>query len=318
MNRSGYIDLSQRKVLLSKISGSAQEYDITLPTNCNGFGRIRNFKRDQGDDWIEDPLPIDPAARHFNKLDKLSEIKAQVFQLAFCNMNCWYCFVPDEIKNGIHGEWFDVPRLLDLFAQEKDIPQVIDLSGGNPELTPEWVLWFMEELEKRNLQKKFYLWSDDTLSTDSMFQFLNKKQIEYMANYKGYGKVCCFKGFDENSYTFNSSLSGSLFSKQFERIKQYFDLGFDTYGYVTITTNVLHKAQEKISNFMDKLQTIHDFLPLKVIPLKIIKFTPTQTRVGNEFDVAIHNQKIILDIWKYELSKRFSLSDMKKNIVDLR
>jgi len=42
--------------------------------------------------------------------------------------------------------------------------KLIDLSGGNPELTPEWIFQMMQSLEKRELHDKTYLWSDDTLT----------------------------------------------------------------------------------------------------------------------------------------------------------
>lgn len=317
LNRKTFIDLENKKILISNFLGTEQEKDLSEPPNCNGFGRVRHFHRNQSN-WINDPLPIDPAARFFNITDRLSEIRAQVFQMAYCNMFCWYCFVPNTLKNATNGKWVSVTELIELLSNEKNAPKVIDLSGGNPELTPEWIYWFMEELIKRKLENKFYLWSDDTLSTESMFQYMTEEKIRFMAQYKGYGKVCCFKGFDEYSYAFNSSFSVKYFDSQFERIKKYLDYGFDTYGYITLTTDSLDKAKEKIAVFMDKLQSIRDWLPLKIVPLKIVKFTPTCSRMGKQQEIAIKNQFQILDIWQEELAKRFTIVEREKNIVDVR
>jgi sulfatase maturation enzyme AslB (radical SAM superfamily) len=218
MQRTDYVNVNTKQVLISNIANSVQAKDLSIPPNCNGFGRIHTFKRNI-ENWGDDPLPICPAIKALGLQDNLSTIKTQVFQVGYCNMKCWYCFVPDELKNGTQGEFKRVDELMELFLVEPDRPKVIDLSGGNPELVPEWILWFMEELIKRNLEKNYYLWSDDTLSTKNMFNFLTKKEIEFMASYKNYGKVCCFKGFDEYSYEFNSKFNKTNYFAQFDLIK---------------------------------------------------------------------------------------------------
>ena len=102
-------------------------------------------------------------------------------------------------------------KLIDLYIQISDAPKVIDLSGGQPDLTPEWIVWMMRELEKRNLSDKVYLWSDDNLSNDYLLRYLSKDDLEYMRHYRMYGKVCCFKGFDEQSFGFNTQAAPALF-----------------------------------------------------------------------------------------------------------
>jgi len=59
-----------------------------------------------------------------------------------------------------------VGELIDLWSAEGDRANLLDLSGGQPEIVPEWILWTMRELLARNLDKGVYLWSDDNLSTD--------------------------------------------------------------------------------------------------------------------------------------------------------
>ena len=69
---------------------------------------------------------------------------------------------------------------------------------------------------------------------------------------------------------------------------------------------------------MDKLQSIRDWLPLKIVPLKIVKFTPTCSRIGKQQEIAINNQYKVLDVWQEELENRFTSIDRAKNIVDVR
>lgn len=316
MNRKHYINLMDKTILVSNIGDSEQKNDLTKPTNCNGFGRIRHFRRNQ-ENWLDDPLPIDPACEALN-LPRTNMIEAQVFQMGYCNMNCWYCFVPDNLREGTNGNWLSVNDLMDLYLEDPNRPKVIDLSGGNPELTPEWVYWWMEAIKKRGLEEKIYLWSDDTLSTDSMYKYLTMNQIQELAEYRNYGKVCCFKGFDEESYFFNSRFRDGSYNEQFNTLKKYINQGFDVYAYVTITCPNLENIEKKIRIFFDSLQRIHEMLPLRTIPLKIVAYGPTQQRMNQQHQIAINNQFIVKDLWMSELEKRFQRSHLNTNIAKIR
>ena len=46
---------------------------------------------------------------------------------------------------------------IELFQRDCDGIKVLDLSGGNPELSPEWLFNVMLELERRDLNNKVYL-----------------------------------------------------------------------------------------------------------------------------------------------------------------
>lgn len=85
-----------RQFLLSRIAGSEQETDMSVPSNCDGFGRIHHFRRNV-DKWVQDPLPNDPVCKAL-EIPYTDVLEAQVFQIASCNAHCWYCFVPDELR----------------------------------------------------------------------------------------------------------------------------------------------------------------------------------------------------------------------------
>jgi hypothetical protein len=165
---------------------------------------------------------------------------------------------------------------------------------------------------------RYYLWSDDTISTNSMGKYLSREDIEFMASYKKYGKVCCFKGFDNYSYSFNSRLTDSGYNNQFIYIKQYIDFGFDVYAYITLTSDNMESIKNKISIFIDRIQTdISELFPLRIVPLKIIEFTPTKNRMNEKQKLAINNQKEILNIWNEEIAKRFPSCLLRMNISEL-
>ena len=220
--RDSVYNSDTKEYLISEFSGSEQEKDLSLPPNCNGYGRIRHFKRFIDKDWGLDPLPIDPAIKALN-LSFCDTIEAQVFQIASCNVNCWYCFVPNALKcaDGTKAKWISASAMVDLFDIEESNIRVIDLSGGNPELVPEWIIDTMRALVDKNLEDRVYLWSDDTLTTDYTFKFLSHNELNFMKSYKTYGKVCCFKGFDAGSFSFNTKLPEDFYEKQFQYFSRY-------------------------------------------------------------------------------------------------
>src|ERR1700722_4312646 len=77
------IDISARKVLISRLAGSDQESDLTVPSNCNGYGRIRHFRQQTSSGWPINPLPTVPACKALG-FDPPSVMTAQVFQNAAC------------------------------------------------------------------------------------------------------------------------------------------------------------------------------------------------------------------------------------------
>jgi hypothetical protein len=193
--RKEAIDVPGRRVLITNFIGTEQANDLSEPPNCKGFGRIRHFDRRRTVKWIPNPLPIDPACRALG-LGDAPTIRAQVFQNAVCNWRCWYCFVPFNLLNANkrHADMMTPGDLLDFYLADPDPPPMIDLTGGQPDLTPEWVPWMMEELKQRGLSEKVYLWSDDNLSNDYFWRYLTDDQRAAIKAYPKYGRVACFKG----------------------------------------------------------------------------------------------------------------------------
>src|SRR4051812_44289246 len=94
--RERAIDIAGQRILVTRFTGSEQEKDLTEPSNCNGFGRIRHFRRKASETWPRNSLPLDPASRALG-LDSSSELRAQIFQNAVCNWRCWYCYVDFQL-----------------------------------------------------------------------------------------------------------------------------------------------------------------------------------------------------------------------------
>jgi hypothetical protein len=204
------------------------------------------------------------------------------------------------------SEFKTCDQLLDLYLAESRRPVVIDLSGGQPDLVPEWGYWFRRALLDRNLLDKVYLWTDDNLSNDYLWRFLNSAQISELARSANYGRVGCFKGFDASSFTFNTKAAPELFQQQFQLMKRLIDSGFDVYGYATFTSPTDSNLRRLMSNFVDLMQEqVHPLFPLRTVPLRITKFTPTRGRMNSSEERAIEIQMAAAAAWSEELDARF-------------
>ncbi len=302
------IDLSVRKIRIACFANSQQSQDLSLPSNCGGFGRLHHFRRFQGEGWPLDPLPIDPAL-HALGLPDSDDLLAQVFQCAVCNLRCWYCYVDRNLINGQpeHSRLLSAQEILQLYLSEAERAPMIDLSGGQPDLVPEWILWIVDAVDELKLGRKIYLWSDDNLTTDFLWRFLTKNDIARLASYPNYGRVGCFKGFDEHSFTFNTGARAESFKDQFTLMRRLIESGLDVYGYVTFTSDQDENLSLQMANFVDRLQSeVHPLFPLRTVPQRIFEFTPTKGRIEPSRRKALEVQNEAACAWQEEMEKRFS------------
>lgn len=296
-----------RELLVSRIDGSAQEADLSEPPNCEEYGRIRHFRMETPAPWPANPLPMLPASYRLGASPEQVS-NAQVFQNASCNWRCWYCFVPFNLlaANEAHSAWLTPEQLVRLYLAEDERSLVIDCSGGQPDLIPEWVPWMMEALTAYDLADKVYLWSDDNLSNDYFWRYLTPDQRQAIAAYHTYGRVCCFKGFNAESFAFNTRAAPELFERQFELFARLASLGIDLYAYATFTSPQATGLADDMRRFVDRLQGIHPNLPLRLVPLRIEAFGVVQPRVHDIHERAMAIQEEAVIAWNEEVTQRFT------------
>jgi uncharacterized Fe-S cluster-containing radical SAM superfamily protein len=303
------LDREAQRVLITEFASSKQSQDITLSYNCQGVGRIHHFRRSAADPaFVPNPLPLDPASRAL-ALPPQAMMQAQVFQNAVCSWRCWYCFVDYNLLDGNpkRSTFLSADDLIDLYSAEPIQCPIIDLSGGQPDLVPEWVLWMMDALQARGLEQQVYLWSDDNLSNEYLWQCLTAEELRRLASYPTYGRVGCFKGFDTESFSFNTRAAPDFFAKQFKIMNRLVNTGLDMYGYVTLTSDNAQHIELKVADFVTRLQEeVHPLFPLRTVPLPILEFTPTRSRMGEEHYRALIIQQEAVAAWNSQLEQRFS------------
>ena len=314
--RAKSIDPETRSILVSRIAGSDQEEDLREPPNCGGMGRTRHYSASQGGCWPDNPLPAGPARMRLG-LAPGRQIRAQVFQNAACNWRCWYCYVPFDLLGADPGRsaMLPVSEMVEAYASLRDRPPVLVLSGGQPDLVPEWVPWTMAELASRGMDRTTYLWSDDNLSNDYFWRHLAPEDMDTVRSYRNYGRACCFKGFDRESFEFNTRARPELFDRQFVLAERLARLGIDLYAYVTMTALNADGIEEKMARFVDRLQSIDRLLPLRTVPLKIdASYAPVKGRIqSNQYPALVH-QVDAVRCWAREIESRFTPAERSRPI----
>jgi uncharacterized Fe-S cluster-containing radical SAM superfamily protein len=309
--RDKAIDVVNGKVLISRIAGTTQEADLAVPPICDGYARVRHFKMATAQNWPPNPLPILPASFALNISPSPDVMEAIVFQNAACAWRCWYCFVPEKLLNADPREssWLTGNDLVNHYLSLQDPPLVIDLSGGSPDLVPEWTVWMMRALRNAGLADKTYLWGDDNLSTQYLFEELSTEDLDLLQQYPNYGRVCCIKGFDRRSFSFNTRAAPKDFDMQFTILRRVLELNIDVYGYVTLTAPNSDGLRSGISALLDRLQVIDPLFPLRIVPLQIRHFTPVEPRLTERQDLSdsLRVQEEAICYWNEEIANRFDV-----------
>jgi len=299
--RQRSIDVSNRRLLVSRLADSEQEPDLTEPVNCDGLGRIRHFAADTPVPWPPNPLPWLPARRYLGH-DAVPDTnaRAQVFQNAACNWRCWYCFVPFNLLRADEqrARWVTAEELVDMYLALPQRPPILDLSGGQPDLVPEWAIWMLQALIRRGADLATFLWSDDNLSNDYLFRYLSPGDLSALANHPGYGRVGCLKGFDGASFAFNTAAAPNLFARQLELVRRLNETFPMLYLYITLTAPCLPDDPDgSLTRLLATLADINPALPGRTVPLQVLAFGPTQPRMRKEHRDSLHVQTEMVQRW---------------------
>jgi uncharacterized Fe-S cluster-containing radical SAM superfamily protein len=317
--RERAVNLGDQTLLISDLRGSGQEDDLSEPVNCGGVGRIRHFTRQAGAGWPSNPLPIEPAAKALG-LDPAAEaIRAQVFQAAVCNWRCWWCYVPFGLLSGHpqRSRMFTAGELIDAYLATADRPPVLDLSGGQPDLVPEWVGWTLRELDEREVRDVF-VWSDDNLSNDYFWTCLTSSERDYIVGHSRYARAACFKGYDAESFAFTTNAAPELFARQFSLFARLLATGMNLFAYATFTGPDASGMQARMRQFTDQLQDIAENLPLRVVPLHIDVWGPVGPRLNDARRQSLLVQQHAIQAWTSEIAARFSPADIARPITQVQ
>lgn len=130
--------------------------------------------------------------------------------------------------------------------------------------------------------------------------------------------MCCFKGFDEESFAFNTRAAPELFVRQFDLFARLLATGIDLYAYVTLTGPSTDRVGEKVARFLDRLQEVAGTLPLRTVPLEIQAWGPASPRIGAAQRQALRVQAEAVAAWNDQVAARFTDAERRLPVTEVR
>ena len=249
------------------------------------------------------------------------------FQVAGCNFDCNYCFVPPQLKSGDvkFGKYFSAKEIVDHFLRikkerENEDWNILRITGGEAlTITPEIIFNIQKELERKSPQT--YLWIETNLSCSKYIKKFERELKEVFK--KNVGIVGCFKGVNEKDFSILTGVESRFYENQFETARLLIDLGADIYFYFPALIYE-DNIEEKIENFIKKLRKINKNLPLRTEIISIIEDYPASKINIKEKEkegrpLPKTDQRIVFDLWYNKmLPKFYSKEDLEKYCCEIK
>ena len=245
--------------------------------------------------------------------------KVFTVQIAGCDFDCNYCYVPKKINAASpeFGKYFSAKEIIDYFLsareKSKEPMKVIRISGGNPTIVPEIIVDIYSEIKSQNLD--VYLWIDSNLSTQKYLENL-KGDFKNIISQKNVGLVGCFKGFCEEDFEKISGVESKFYDRQFETAKWFLDNKTDFYVYVPALVYKEERVEEKLRRFVEKQKSLNEKLPLRTEILPVIDYPGAvlnykrAEKLGRPLPET--NQRIVFNAWYKLLSQFYPKEELEK------
>ena len=237
--------------------------------------------------------------------------KVFTIQLAGCDYDCNYCYVPKELNAADPklGEYFSAEEIINHFSTAKENSKepmnIVRISGGNPTIVPEIIGDIYKEIKNRQLD--VYLWIDSNLSTPKYLENLGD-EIKNILKQKNVGVAGCFKGISENDFAIITGAAPEYYEEQFKTAKWFLNCGTDFYVYLPALVYG-NNIEEKLKTFIERLRALNKNLPLRVEVLEIIDFPWAKLNMdrAEKLGRALPktDQRIIFDLWHNKLLPQF-------------
>lgn len=302
------------RVLIANLAGTAEADDPYTVLNCGGFGRIRSFERFGFHAPLGDDIESTRTRAFLMRSDApIFATQTQVFQLAGCSWRCWYCYVDEDrlSANPRIGSMLSAAELVELYIAETERPQIIDLSGGQPDLLPSWPVEVLRALSSRPECSRVNVRSEDNLTGRLLSEALPSDSLKELIETEFYTRIGCFKGFDEDSFKFNTRSEGRGYERQFVCARDIIDLGIPFFAYATFTGLDLTNIEQKMALFVDNLQRVHHNLPLRVVPLKVTPAAAWSGRELTDHALAESVERAAVDAWVEQICSRYTEAERR-------
>ncbi len=274
---------NEKKVFLANFSGSSMVKDSdNIYSMINDFWRKKTYVKEEDkllpmheQEFLE-PYRVAQSYCGGTWNDYNTPFAIQV---GACNLNCFWCFVSDDLREGKIGDYFTVKDVIEMWRKNEN-KGVLRITGGEPFLAPEFLIEIGKELKKLK-ERQRYLWIDTNLlgkNYDNVAKTLSDLEIPF-------GICGCFKGFDKETFRFNTNAPKDLFDKQFINARTILNNLYNNGELFFYVPEILENINEteiekKIINFYEQITSkVHELAPLRVTVLKIKSYEANKDKL---------------------------------------
>lgn len=234
-----------------------------------------------------------------------SSWKTVCLQMIGCTWRCWYCYVDTDLLSGnsSKGRFLTFSEMVEIIRNSGT--GIVDLTGGQPDLVPEWPLALETELNNDpSGAGNYHIRTEDNLNNDFLWRFLSDFDVSRLASSPNHTHIGCFKGFNDESLrnSTRTAVEGS-YSTQMLIARRLFESGFEPYYYAVFPVAHTDNLEHDIHVFFHDLQKIVEWLPLRVVPLKLRPTTTWQQKTSSDYRPDYED--IAHEIWFALVEKHF-------------
>jgi uncharacterized Fe-S cluster-containing radical SAM superfamily protein len=228
-----------------------------------------------------------------------------VIQIADCNLDCWYCYVPKELRSGLPecdgvqlGDWFTVDEVYDLFQNTGK--KVWRISGGEPTIAPDFVLDLMDKADFDQV----LMWLDSNMSTGHTF--FEKLALRPTIEQEFIAMCGCFKGFTPMDCASITKCGVGLLDVQFDFAhKMVMDTNFNVFWYVP---GVVGEGVTEwyIRMFFERMvEEVDPRAPLRTYILEVKPYTSTEDEGWQKYSPTLETGRRPIEVWNELLEEYY-------------
>jgi uncharacterized Fe-S cluster-containing radical SAM superfamily protein len=248
-------------------------------------------------------------------------------QLGGCNFRCWYCYCDDSLLRGEKLVYLTAEELVDKFIEQrvKDMASglpsnVLRISGGEPFLAPDLILGCLEEIKKRRLDERIFVWSETNLSPFLKESVAGKSLVEEwtdldkISGYKNFAVHPCVHGITPESLYEVTRVDGKYFEGLIDGLGLLIQHRIDIYP--TFSPNMC--PPEQVESFFQKLLSINRNLPLRFALIEYhLDYPAILARSEAYKHETIYNKYLVVQKWNELLQETYDLSYAEKPRHDI-
>lgn len=269
-----------------------------------------------------------------------------------CPLNCWHCYIEEclksdcdictvknlcdqsiKIKKGIKEDWFSAGKIVDAFAEQRNLDKekgllsnILRITGGEPFLIPELLSEILEELKGRQLHKEVFLWTETNLIPlvvqDNDATLVSDELLNKLAAYDNFCVHPCFHGLNEDNFKEVTGQEIDDFNLLLNAFKRLLDAGIDIYP--TFGSNM--NFPEDVERFYNKISEIDELLPLRFCLIEYdLDYNPIKWRRKNIPNFANKHEKVydrfqVIERWDELLRKNtgYKYGDIPRHLVPIK